>query len=245
MAAVAGEDWRDGRAYARFLPGDRRCFAWEWLRRSPAYVDAYTGEMAPAAFGLLRFENPALDALAARPFWHADADHGVLRAEAHTAGSRDLFALKGLDHLSSFLTNEGEHILFSDGLHSIRLDMLSGSLAAGPVSLCWRIDGIANASPKILALRQFVALARSGGFAGSLHRPERRARRWVEMLRTHDALAAGATHREIAAALFGVDVTGPRWRLSAGPWRLRVQRLAAGARACLALDPHGWLERGG
>lgn len=241
MAAVAGGDWRDGRAYACFLSGDRRCFAWEWLRRSSAYIDAYADNAAPAAFGLLRFENPMHDALAARPFWHADADRAVLRAEARAAGPRDQFELGRLERLASFLSHQGEHILFSDGLRSIRLDMLSGSLAGGPAALSWHIDGVADAGPQVLALRQFVALARSGGFSRSLHRPERRARRWVQMLRVHDALATGATHREIAGALFGIDVAGPRWRVSAGPWRLRVQRLAAGARACLASGPAGWL----
>jgi hypothetical protein len=65
------------------------------------------------------------------------------------------------------------------------------------------------------------------------------------MLRVHDALAAGASHREIVEWLFGIDVAAPRWRASAGPWRLRVQRLAAGARRALAMGPAEWLaDRG-
>lgn len=238
---VAGEDWRDGDAYARFLPGDRRCFAWEWLRRTPAYAAAWGKQgAAPSIFGLLRLEDPVCDALSARPFWSADVDRAVLRAEMSGAGG-DRFDPANVRHLSSHFADDGEHVLFSDGLRSIRLDMLSGSLATGPVALRWRIDGIASAAPQLLSLRQFIALARTGGFARSLHPVERRASRWARMLRVHDALASGAGHREIAGALFGADAAGPRWRVTSNPWRLQVQRLALGARRSILLGPEGWL----
>ena len=243
---VAGDDWQDGQAYARLLAGDRHCFAWEWLRRTPAYLDAWTGgTIAPAAFGLLRYENPSLDALSARPFWCADMDSAVLHADALTARSRDMFDLACLSRFATLLADRGEHVLLSDGLHSIRLDLISGSLATGPVALRWRIDGVADAGRQILAIRQFMALARSGRFSRSFHPPERRAGRWVRMLRVHDAIASGATHREIAGALFGADAAGPRWRVTANSCRLQVQRLASGARRSIAAGPIGWLGHDG
>jgi hypothetical protein len=245
-SAIPRGDWHDESAYARFLPGDRHCFAWEWLRRSPAYAEAWMkGNGAATAFGLLRLEDPARDALTARPFWHRGVDRAVLRAEARPSDQHDRLDLRPLAPLATVIASDddeaGEHILLSDGLRSIRIDLLSGSLAAGPAALRWHIDGLTGAGPQLLALRQLVALARAGGFARSLHPRERCARRWIEMLRVHDAIAAGATHREIVAHLFGIDVAGPRWRLAAGSWRLRVQRLAGGARAALALRPARWL----
>lgn len=243
---IAGDDWRDGQAYARLLPGDRRCFAWEWLRRTPAYVDARDGgSVAPAAFGLLRYENPSLDALAVRPFWRADVDRAVLHVEILTAGGRDTFDLAGLLRFATLFADGGEHLLLSDGLRSIRLDLASGSLATGAVALRWRIDGIAAAGRETLALRQFLALAQSGAFARSLHPAERRAGRWVRMLRVHDAIASGATHRDMTGALFGTDAAGPRWRVTSNSCRLQVQRLAAGARRCIAIGPAGWLGQDG
>jgi hypothetical protein len=245
--AIPRGDWRDGAAYARLLAGDRRCFAWEWLRRDPAYAAAWaTGAPDAGAFGLLAFADPDVNALAARPFWHRTVDRAALCAEACEA-SRDCFDLGRLAPLVSRLDGSrgdaAEHILLSDGLRSIRIDVLVGSLMAAPATPCWRIDGIGGAGPQIRALRQLAALAVHGRFARSLHRPERRAARWAAMLRVHDAIAAGATHREIVAALFDVDVSAPRWRAGAGPWRLRAQRLAAGARTCLTAGPGFWLGR--
>lgn len=249
MPVVAPRDWRDAAAYARLLPGGRHCFAWEWLRRSPAYREAWFARSAePAVFGLLRFENPVCDALIARPFWCRSSDRSVLCCEIVLGPSSDQFELHRFGPLVSLLPNPDhgptEHILLSDGLRAIRIDLAAGSLAAGPGALRWQIDGLATAEPQLLALRRLAALARTGRFARSLHRPERRARRWIEMLRVHDALVAGASHREIVEGLFGIDVAAPRWRASAGPWRLRVQRLAVGARRAIAMGPAAWLSDG-
>lgn len=248
MPVVAPRDWCDGAAYDRLLPAGRHAFAWEWLRRTPAYRAAWTTPSAdPAAFGLIRFEDPTQDALVARPIWHADVDRAVLRGVIVRRPWADRLALGRLSPLVSILPGAGdgetsEHILLSDGLHAIRIDLAGGSLVGRPAALRWRIDGLALAGPQLLALRQLISLAETGRFARSLHRPERRAHRWIAMLRVHDALAAGASHREIVAGLFGIDVAAPRWRASAGPWRLRVQRLAAGARRAIALGPAAWLS---
>src|SRR3546814_4810065 len=58
--------------------------------------------------------------------------------------------------------------------------------------------------------------------------PERRAERWALMLRVHDAVASGASHRAIAECLFDLGEL-PRWRVNAPSWRRRVQRLAEAA----------------
>ncbi len=247
MAAdlVAAADWRDPQAFEALVAGDRACFAWEWLRRSPSYVEAWATGGLPAAFGLLRFEDPTLGAIAARPFWHADANRAVLRAEMFAPGEAALRGLARLAHLVTRIApasdNACEHILLSDGLRSIRIDLMARGSAGVPGKLRWHIDGVLEAGPQLLALRQLMALARTGCFARSLHPPERRARRWIDMLRVHDAIAGGATYREIARELFSIDVTGSGWRLAAGSWRLRVQRLAAAARRCIAMGPIGWL----
>lgn len=237
----AGQDWRDAGAYAWLRAGDRRAFAWEWLRRTPAYRDAVLTGRDPAAFGLLRFEDPSLDALAARPFWSAAADPAVLPVFARPADGCDPFDLARFDGIASVMAGPAaEHILLSDGLRSIRVDVVAGTLARGAAAVTWRIEGLAGAGPRLDALRQLAALARHGRFARSLHRPERRAPRWIAMLRVHDAIAAGASYREIVAGLFGVTVPGPGWRETAGPWRLRVQRLAAAGRKVLAAGPGAW-----
>lgn len=241
MSFAAAGDWRDPQRYERLRCGDRRCFAWEWLRRSPRYRAAWSGAQADAMpFGLLHPVDPDCDALSARPLWHRSIDRAALLADALPPS----LAAGLSDRLKPFATTVDRHILLSDGLHSIRVDVEDGvhlSLATPR----WLIDGVSGTAAQLHALRQLLALAQTGRFARSLHRPERRARRWISMLRVHDALVAGASYREIVAALFRVDVAAPRWRTGAGaPWRLRVQRLAAAARKSVESGPAAWLNPG-
>lgn len=236
MAAAIAADWRDAAVYQWLTRADRSCFAWEWLRRTGAYRDACASpRIAPAQFGLLRFEDPACDALVARPIWLSAVDRAVLRGVAHAADGPGCFDLALFERLATVGVGEpgsgvAEYVLLSDGLRSIRFDLMSGTLLSGPVFLRWRIDGLADVAPQLLALRRLIAFARLGGFAASLHGSERRARRWIQMLRVHDARCAGASYRDIVPVLFAVDVSGSRWRSTAPTYRLRVQRLVAGAR---------------
>jgi len=247
VAAAIAADWRDPAAYSWLTRADRSCFAWEWLRRSGDYQGAWASRrIAPAHFGVLRFEDPARDASAARPIWLSSVDRAILRGVARPAYGQWGFDLARFATLATVEAGEpgsgvAEHMLLSDGLRSIRFDLMSGTLLSGPVFLQWRIDGVADVAPQLLTLRRLIAFVRLGGFAASLHGRERRAARWIQMLRVHDARCAGASYRDIVSVLFGVDVSGSRWRSAAGPWRLRAQRLAAGARACLAAGPAIWL----
>jgi hypothetical protein len=240
--AIAGSDWRDAKVYDRLLPGDRRCFAWEWLRRSSAYNDAWAHGGEPERFGLLRLENPALGAIEARPIWSAACDGAVLNADGRPADSADRLEFAKLSRFATIVPGPGniQRILLSDGLHSIRLDLAAATLSL-PLALMWHIDGVRNLRPQIIALAQFGSLATRGQFAPALYPRERRARRWIAMLRVHDALAMDAVNREIVEALFNVRVAGPNWRIGASAWRLRVQRLAVGGRACLAMSMDRWL----
>jgi Uncharacterized conserved protein (DUF2285) len=239
--AIAGGDWRDGDAYTRLLTGDRRCFAWEWLRRTPAYVDAWSAGDSAEPFGLWRIEDPTLDALEARPIWTEKFDNGVLQADGRLADAGDRV---DFSQLASFATvapagKRRVHILLSDGLRSVRIDLRGAVPHSVPLALTWHVPGVCDVGMRLTALAQFAALVRLGRFARSLHPPQRRARRWIAMLRVHDAMAAGATNREIVSELYDVPTDAPRWRSAVGPWRLRVQRLASGARACLAMGLAG------
>ena len=241
--AIAGSDWHDAAAYARLLSGDRRCFAWEWLRRTPEYRLAWSSGDPSDRFGLARLEDPGLDALLARPVWTANVDVAVLSADGQAAGEGDWLDWSSLAPFMTIVAagRRHKHILLSDGLRSIRVDLSVSSSVAKPIMLTWHIPGGRGMGLQLAALAQLDALIRLGRFSRSLHPPERRARRWIAMLRVHDALAVGTTNREIVTEMFDVPTTGACWRSAVGPWRLRVQRLAAGARACLAMGPAGWL----
>lgn len=122
-----------------------------------------------------------------------------------------------------------EHLILSDGWRSIRMDVVEGSTACGPVRLQYLLSGL-ELDQELLAIRRFLFLWRNGRFSRSLHPPPTRASRLVLMLRTLDALGVGATQREIAACLLSADASARGWRIEAPSLRSRVQRLTRSAR---------------
>jgi hypothetical protein len=236
-------DWRVARDYAWLIDAGRPVFAWEWLRRSLAYRSAWARGGDAGDFGPVRLEDPALCGLQARPVWSRSAMPSVLRCAVVPMGD-DVFDLRRMADLATVVVGQGdvaEHLLLSDGLRVLRLDLVAGSFGAGPMGLRWTLDGVAALAPVLLALRQFVAVSKGGRFSVALHPREARAGRWILMLRVADALASGASQREIAGELFGEGVAGARWRVAAPSWRLRVQRLVAAARRCQGMTPRDWL----
>ena len=236
-------DWRDEAAYEGLLEADRACFAWEWLRRDPDYRTAAIrasgvpgaphGADRPERWGLHAFENPGLTWTQARPMWTAARYPKVLRADASPARSAaQAFDLRNLSGLARLLRGRDgrEHLMLGDGLHIIRLDICSGSIARGRADLHFRLEGPHGVPVQVLTLRRLLALIRTGRFSPHLHRPDASARRWLRALRTADALAAGASQRDIAVALLGLDPRQNRWRAEAPNLRGKAQRLVQRAR---------------
>lgn len=179
-------------------------------------------------------ERPEVEAPDARIIWRADMDPGALRAlavpiEADHPDAIDAAALA--PWLTIVSDGAGEHAVLSDGWHHIRIDIARGSLARGrPVKLHYEVHGVASAEAKILPLRRLLDLYRKRRFSVELYPPDRRVVRWIVALRVHDALAAGASHSEIARVLFDDELersTPSGWSDSV---RSRVRRLVAEAR---------------
>lgn len=250
-------DWRLDAAYAPLVSMPRWAFAWEWIRRDRAYRSAWLNSArAPAdaaRFGLEAFEDPSLDAFAARPIWSRAIDRSVLVADvvdgdAPAEEMIDLLAFR--QHVSLVVDRfEREHVLLSNGRRALRIDVVRGSLIGGPALLAYQLSGLRRAAPRLSTLEHLIALAQTGRFADGPAKAERRARRWVMELRVADALAAGASQQEIARVLFGAAIATSRWRLQSGAYRLRIQRLVRAVRnqSRLAQPSHwfGGRERGG
>ncbi|WP_195908603.1 DNA -binding domain-containing protein [Novosphingobium sp. Gsoil 351] len=118
-----------------------------------------------------------------------------------------------------------EHAVLSDGRHHVRIDVENGSLLSGtPVVLHYRIGGIVSAESKILPLRRLIWLVRNRRFGKALVVRDPRLKRHVLALRVSDALAAGATNREIAEELWDAGTASFEVRESL---RLRIHRLVA------------------
>jgi hypothetical protein len=235
-------DWCDTGTYDWLLKAGRAIFAWEWLRRSPAYRAAYAADAEPTAFGLVQLVDPSRDARTVRPIWTTEVYRSVLRAEILT-GSVDRIDISRLGSLATIVPSAtgGAHLLISDGLHAIRVDVTGGSSLNAPVALRFAVDGVLTARPILTALQQLIGVLDTGRFAASLWPREAKAARWISWLRVFDALTMGASHRDIAGVLYGEDAAGSRWRIVAPSVRLKVQRLTVAARAACAEGSFPWL----
>lgn len=164
----------------------------------------------------------------ARILWSADLDPGVVAVDAvQGQPGDDVF---DIDRLAPFVTialaTAGrEHLALSDGFRRIRLDVMSGSLLEGPVLLRYRLAGFSQLDRKIATLRRLVTLCRTGEFGRSSYPIDRRMDRWLLALRTFDALRAGASHREVAIALFGRALVTAEWGSRTDSLKSRVRRL--------------------
>jgi hypothetical protein len=255
-AKASPVDWGSERDYVALYSADRTAFAWEWLRRSAAYRQAWTlheNGLNPssgcAAFGLVRFENPDLPVPIARPIWSHDIDPNVLVATVvdPLAGHEDRIDLLYLSHLVTLHvgTDDIEHVLLSDGCHSLRIDLIGGTLVGCPSSLSYKVQGLSRLGGPLATLERLVQVTSIGRFvSGSACRHHAR---FIRELRIADALASGASHQDAARAIYGSLVPAHRWRVDNSSLRQRVQRLARAARARLSnpLDPRWFAQRQG
>lgn len=153
----------------------------------------------------------------------------VIPADADHPDALDIHCV-GVEVLLVAVSGQGEQLLLRQAGRSIRLNVRSGTFDQGPVRLRYALEGFARLDPQLLTLRRLAGLWRMGRMPAELFPPERRAARWIELLRAHDALTQGASQREIAATLFGSQIVHRDWRGTSDYLRLRVQRLAATAR---------------
>ena len=184
----------------------------------------------PRNGGFTFAERPELEAPEARIIWRADLDPGTLDVTATPTLGGDPDGVDPLE-LAPWLTVATdaagvEHAVLSDGWHHIRLDLDAGSLAGGePIVFSYRIRGIGSAVAKILPLRRLLHLCRYHRFSASLFPEDRRIDRWIKLLRVHDALMDGASQREIAVALFGLERVEREWSGTSDSLRSRTRRL--------------------
>ncbi|MFT4054921.1 MAG: DUF2285 domain-containing protein [Novosphingobium sp.] len=144
-------------------------------------------------------------------------------------GEEGSFELARVAPWLTLVVDEGgrQHAVLSDGCHQIRLDVIAGNLLEHQfIRLGFRFDGLANAAACVLPMQRLLALYRHGRFGRSLFPRDPLVARGIQLLRVHDALNDGASHRDIAHALFGLQVLDTR----TDSLRSRVRRLVREAR---------------
>ena len=195
---------------------DKVCLAWEYLRRNPRYgADWQTptadGVSASLQWGLGGFENPYLDARVAEPMWRPrpEGEFRIVPLEEASPGySRfDLWTLPGKKTLS----HDGRRLILSlqgagCGMR-IALDTqlchgsAFGYVMPSPVSTVQpakRIDAIFGSS----AGRSTPASATTVSRDSIVH---------MRALQALDGVLSGASQRDVASALFGVDRAMASW----------------------------------
>src|SRR3546814_2761853 len=100
---------------------------------------------------------------------------------------------------SSDVCSSDLHLLVR-GRSAVRLDVIGGTLLDGPASLRLDVSGIGHVDRATAALRDFLHLCRGGALPLKGTRLPPRA---IDALRVHDALAKGASIRDIGVLLFG------------------------------------------
>jgi hypothetical protein len=181
-------------------------------------------------------ERPEVAAPDARIIWHAHRDPGTLSvaADPTAPGDPDGIDPARLDRWLTVVSDAAgaQHVVLSDGLHHIRLDVEAGGFVRGvPVALHYHLSGRATAVPRLLTLRRWLHLCRHRRFSPSLFPADPVVQRGILQLRVRDALDAGASQREIATALFGETRTVLDWTHRSESLRSRVRRLVAEAKA--------------
>jgi hypothetical protein len=215
---VTNDAWRAGAAYLYVLRLDGPSLAWEYLRRNPDYRrewHAGTGDVASAAhWGLAAQESPYLDARLAQPLWQPQPE-GVVRLTAaerqlaHVARF-SLWALPGLKSL--FHDSHGLRLTLLLGGRIVRVDLACGLgednafayvITAGPhATLQWQAAR---------SLRSLLEGASHGAGPVVAARPTRAAMAHMRSLQALDATLAGASHRDVAQAIFGVRRVAEAW----------------------------------
>jgi hypothetical protein len=191
--------------------------------------------MSPANGGFTFACDPAHDCTRAAPIWSARVDPHVLVARATPVGggSAPAIDLAGLQsqvvHIASC-----EHVRIDIGVATLRLDVVQGSLMAGPASIEPAVALGARLAQQWMAIRQLDALL-AGQFIAPDH--DRRLPVLVFALRVADALKSGASLREIGLSLFGGEV----WPGDGDHLKSRTRRLVSLARALTLAGPAGVL----
>jgi hypothetical protein len=153
-----------------------------------------------------------------------------VHAEPGTAAdAADRFALSSLACRKVVLgvAADGEHLLLTDGCRRLQLHCRSGRLLGESLFLRYDLSGLREAEARMATLARFLALARLGRMPAALFRPPARAARWRLALRALDAREAGASQREIAAALYGAARARADWRGDSDYLRSRVRRVVS------------------
>ena len=240
--------WTCWAAYVYVLHLEPASRAWEYLRRNPRYAHDWmrsrrgASQRIAARWGLAVLIDPRLDAREASPVWAIGAPAAVrlVRDEYRSADGRETPG----EHFSIWHL-AGRKSLFGDGAdlqlmlrsspQSARLHV-ADRLCAGD-RFAYQIPAGAAQGAALRTVAAFHALhdVPSDGRQRPADRPGRTDLFHARALQVLDGLAAAASQRELAIAIFGDTTVARGWRPD-GALRSQVRYLIRRARAMMAGD---------
>ncbi|HCA0718441.1 TPA: DUF2285 domain-containing protein [Citrobacter freundii] len=211
--------WYPTAAYLYVFWLDALALAWEYLRRHPDYrldwLRRHRGPDTAHRWGLRLLEDPALDARDAHPAWlpgHAAVVQ--LYPDADPPQDAATFAFWRIPgHKQLLHDGKGLALIARSPGHCLRFALAPGLEDGMAVAYAHR--GEAAAPTRGHALQAALAAAKP--------RPTPTALLELNTLQALDATLAGASLREVAEGLFGVDAAADWY--SDGGLRSKVRRL--------------------
>ncbi|HBP1971181.1 TPA: DUF2285 domain-containing protein [Pseudomonas aeruginosa] len=226
------EHWYPTAAYLYTLHLDGPALAWEYLRRNPDYrLDWLRRRRRPDAahrWGLRLLEDPALDARDAHPAWFPDHD-AVVQLYPDADPPPDAYTFE-------FWRVPGRKHLIHDGKRLVLVSRWPGCclrLALAPGledGMAYLYATRACATPcaryraLVAELDKLAVLPDAMPAVMTRERPSPTQLQELHTLQALDATLAGASLREVAEGLFGVDAVATDWHADSA-LRARVRRL--------------------
>ena len=238
--------WTCWAAYVYALHLEPASRAWEYLRRNPRYARDWmrsrrgASQRIAAQWGLEVLIDPRLDAREASPVWATGAPAPVrlVHDEYRSADGReapvDYFSIWHLAGRKSLFADGADlQLMIRSSPRSAQLHV-ADRLCAGD-RFAYQIPAGAAQGAALRTVAAFHALhaVPSDGRQGAADRPGRTDLFHARALQVLDGLAASASQRELATAIFGHATVARSWRPDSA-LRAQVRYLIRRARALMA-----------
>jgi hypothetical protein len=221
--------WQNREAFEYTEQLDEPLQAWEYLRRNRAYRTAWDernpveSETAGSDWGLLRLIDPTIDARSANPIWQPDPPSTlrVVRASAAQVGLK-LYDLHIERQPYMVRDGEGTYGTVLMKSNSWRVHVADGLAEDDRIAIAIPVDKFARR--RVAAADRFIVdlKGKSTGSRSHLSASNRADRFHCSVLQAIDGAAAGATHRQIAVAIYGQRRVSESWTPD-GDLRARIR----------------------
>ena len=216
VATSAG--WRSPAPYLYALHLDDPELAWEYLRRNPDYrrdwdsgLDHLPDDDRPARWGLRLLEDPRRDAREAEPAWRPEIYRAVLiQPDADPPQDALPFRFWSIPGRKS-LVHDGKRLILTSQQagRTLRMNLAPDLEDGQPHAYAVRAGNDLKTAQRVT--EAWLALGSAPLTAVTSGRPDRIAVMHMRIMQALDGAAAGASQRDIANAIFGVDQMSDRW----------------------------------